>query len=94
MTLVSHHCAIWVMGGTFVFCRLECGSDVGCKHLLSPLLRREAPGPSTTQAARLIGIYHSQVAFGQSRVVWIRLIMPNGRSIELERHRVQTPWLF
>jgi len=37
--------------------------------------------------ARLIGIYDSQVAFGQSRMllVWTRLIMPNGRSIVLER---------
>lgn len=33
------------------------------------------------QGARLIGIYDSQVAFGQSRVVlvWTRLIMPSGR---------------
>lgn len=39
------------------------------------------------QGARVIGIYDSQVAFGQSRVllVWTRLIMPNGRSIVLER---------
>ena len=39
------------------------------------------------QGARLIGTYDSQVAFGQSRVllVWTRLIMPNGRSIALER---------
>jgi len=39
------------------------------------------------QGARLIGTYDSQVTFGQSRVllVWIRLIMPNGRSIVLER---------
>jgi type IV secretion system protein VirB10 len=39
------------------------------------------------QGARLIGVYDSQVAFGQSRVllVWSRLIMPNGRSIVLER---------
>ncbi|MBR1177044.1 TrbI/VirB10 family protein [Bradyrhizobium sp. KB893862 SZCCT0404] len=39
------------------------------------------------QGARLIGIYDSQVTFGQSRVllVWTRLIMPNGRSIILER---------
>ncbi|MBB4381761.1 TrbI/VirB10 family protein [Bradyrhizobium sp. SBR1B] len=39
------------------------------------------------QGARLIGIYDSQVSFGQSRVllVWTRLIMPNGRSIVLER---------
>ncbi|GIQ75458.1 TrbI/VirB10 family protein [Bradyrhizobium sp. RD5-C2] len=39
------------------------------------------------QGARLIGIYDSQVTFGQSRVllVWTRLIMPNGRSIVLER---------
>ncbi|MGA7803343.1 TrbI/VirB10 family protein [Bradyrhizobium sp.] len=39
------------------------------------------------QGTRLIGIYDSQVAFGQSRVllVWTRLIMPSGRSIVLER---------
>jgi type IV secretion system protein TrbI len=39
------------------------------------------------QGARLIGVYDSQVAFGQSRVLlaWTRLIMPNGRSIVLER---------
>lgn len=39
------------------------------------------------QGARLIGVYDSQVAFGQNRVllVWTRLIMPNGRSIVLER---------
>ena len=39
------------------------------------------------QGARLIGVYDSQVAFGQSRVllVWTRLIMPTGRSIVLER---------
>jgi type IV secretory pathway VirB10-like protein len=39
------------------------------------------------QGTRLIGIYDSQVAFGQSRVllVWTRLIMPNGRSIVIER---------
>jgi len=41
------------------------------------------------QGARLIGSYDSQVAFGQSRVllVWTRLIMPNGRSIVLERQQ-------
>lgn len=41
------------------------------------------------QGARLIGVYDSQVAFGQSRVllVWNRLIMPNGRSIVLERQQ-------
>jgi type IV secretory pathway VirB10-like protein len=39
------------------------------------------------QGSRLIGIYDSQVAFGQSRVllVWTRLIMPNGRGLVLER---------
>src|SRR5260221_8731030 len=39
------------------------------------------------QGTRLIGMYDSQVSFGQSRVllVWTRLIMPNGRSIVLER---------
>lgn len=42
---------------------------------------------SLPQGARLVGIYNSQITFGQSRVllVWTRLIMPNGRSIVLER---------
>jgi hypothetical protein len=42
---------------------------------------------SIPQGTRLIGVYDSQVAAGQSRVllVWTRLIMPNGRSIVLER---------
>lgn len=42
-----------------------------------------------SQGARLIGAYDSQVAFGQSRVllVWTRLIMPDGRSIVLERQQ-------
>jgi type IV secretion system protein VirB10 len=39
------------------------------------------------QGARLLGQYDAQVSFGQSRalLVWTRLIMPNGRSIVLER---------
>lgn len=39
------------------------------------------------QGSRLIGQYDAQVSFGQSRalLVWTRLIMPNGRSIMLER---------
>jgi type IV secretion system protein VirB10 len=39
------------------------------------------------QGAKLVGVYDSQIAFGQDRVllVWTRLIMPNGRSIVLER---------
>ncbi len=39
------------------------------------------------QGARLIGQYDAQIAFGQSRalLVWNRLIMPNGRSVVLER---------
>jgi type IV secretion system protein VirB10 len=39
------------------------------------------------QGARLIGQYDSQIAFGQSRVLlaWTRLLMPNGKSIVLER---------
>ena len=39
------------------------------------------------QGSKLIGIYDSQVSFGQSRVllVWTRLVFPNGRSIVLER---------
>jgi type IV secretory pathway VirB10-like protein len=39
------------------------------------------------QGARLIGQYDAQITFGQTRalLVWNRLIMPNGRSIVLER---------
>ncbi|MGI8840013.1 MAG: TrbI/VirB10 family protein [Caulobacteraceae bacterium] len=39
------------------------------------------------QGARLVGQYDAEVSFGQSRalLVWNRLIMPNGRSIVLER---------
>lgn len=39
------------------------------------------------QGARLIGQYDAQIAFGQSRalLVWNRVIMPNGKSIVLER---------
>ncbi len=39
------------------------------------------------QGARLIGQYDAQVSFGQSRalLIWNRLIMPNGKSIVLER---------
>jgi len=39
------------------------------------------------QGARLIGVYDSQISFGQSRLllVWTRLILPNGYSIVLER---------
>jgi hypothetical protein len=39
------------------------------------------------QSSKLIGTYDSQVPFGQNRLllVWTRLIVPNGRSIVLER---------
>jgi len=39
------------------------------------------------QGARLVGQYDAPVAFGQTRalLVWNRLIMPNGKSIVLER---------
>jgi type IV secretion system protein VirB10 len=39
------------------------------------------------QGARLIGIYDSGAAFGQSRVLlaWTRLILPDGRSLVLEK---------
>jgi type IV secretion system protein TrbI len=39
------------------------------------------------QGSKLIGVYDSQIAFGQDRIllVWTRLILPNGRSIVLER---------
>jgi len=41
------------------------------------------------QGARLIGQYDSQVAFGQKRVllVWNRIMLPNGKSIVLERQQ-------
>ena len=41
----------------------------------------------------MIGSYDSQIAIGQSRVllVWTRLIMPNGRSIVLERQQGTDP---
>lgn len=39
------------------------------------------------QGSKLIGVYDSQISFGQDRVllVWTQLLMPNGRSIVLER---------
>jgi type IV secretion system protein VirB10 len=39
------------------------------------------------QGAKLIGQYDAQVTYGQSRalLVWTRLVLPNGRSIVLER---------
>jgi type IV secretion system protein TrbI len=39
------------------------------------------------QGSRLLGEYDSRVAWGQSRLllVWTRLILPDGRSIVLER---------
>lgn len=39
------------------------------------------------QGARLLGEYDSRIASGQSRLllVWTRLILPDGRSISLER---------
>ena len=39
------------------------------------------------QGSRLIGEYDAQISFGQSRalLVWNRLILPNGKSIILER---------
>jgi type IV secretion system protein TrbI len=45
------------------------------------------------QGCKLIGVYDSQVSFGQSRVllVWTRMIFPNGRSIVLERQAGADP---
>lgn len=45
------------------------------------------------QGSRLIGEYDADVAFGQSRVllVWNRLILPDGRSIVLERQPAADP---
>lgn len=45
------------------------------------------------QGARLIGEYDADIAFGQSRVLlaWTRLILPDGRSILLERQPAADP---
>jgi type IV secretory pathway VirB10-like protein len=45
------------------------------------------------QGARLLGQYDAQITFGQSRalLVWNRLIMPDGRSIVLERQPAADP---
>jgi type IV secretion system protein VirB10 len=45
------------------------------------------------QGAKLIGTYDSQVAFGQNRLllVWTRLLLPNGRSVVLERQPAADP---
>ncbi len=45
------------------------------------------------QGARLIGDYDADVAFGQKRVLlaWNRLILPDGRSIVLERQPASDP---
>lgn len=45
------------------------------RHLLIP------------QGARLVGTYENRIAFGQSRVLlaWTRLILPDGRSLVLEK---------
>lgn len=50
----------------------------------------DSPGGSyllIPQGSKLVGAYDSQVSFGQNRLllVWTRLIMPNGRSVVLER---------
>jgi type IV secretion system protein TrbI len=46
-----------------------------------------------SQGSRLIGDYDADVAFGQSRVLlaWNRLILPDGRSIILERQPASDP---
>lgn len=45
------------------------------------------------QGSRLIGDYDADVAFGQSRVLlaWNRLVLPDGRSIVLERQPASDP---
>jgi len=45
------------------------------------------------QGSRLIGDYDADVAFGQSRILlaWNRLIIPDGRSIVLERQPASDP---
>jgi len=45
------------------------------------------------QGSKLIGLYQAQISFGQSRVllVWTRLILPNGKSIILDRQPATDP---
>jgi type IV secretion system protein VirB10 len=45
------------------------------------------------QGSRLIGDYDADIAFGQSRILltWNRLILPDGRSIVLERQPASDP---
>jgi Bacterial conjugation TrbI-like protein len=52
-----------------------------------------AKAPRVPQGSRLIGDYDADVAFGQSRVLlaWNRLILPDGRSIVLERQPASDP---
>lgn len=63
------------------------GHGRGSPNLCAAAERSDRQDLLRPQGARLIGVYDSQVTFGQSRVllVWTRLIMPNGRSIVLER---------
>jgi type IV secretion system protein TrbI len=65
---------------------IEAAVVAGSKHKQE---KRHGCHRFVPQGARLIGVYDSQVAFGQSRVllVWTRLIMPDGRSIVLERQQ-------
>jgi type IV secretion system protein TrbI len=50
-------------------------------------MQPDRKNPADPAGARLIGQYDAQVSFGQSRalLIWNRLIMPNGKSIVLER---------
>src|SRR5664279_3414696 len=71
----------------FRTCRCSTGSSPRSSRPTPRVSRQKVGSGSPSQGARLIGIYDSQVAFGQSRVllVWTRLIMPSGRSVVLER---------
>ena len=60
--------------------------------------RRSRPGTLESvllipQGSRLIGDYDADVAFGQSRILlaWNRLILPDGRSIVLDRQPAADP---
>ena len=62
--------------------------DRGGESVAHYAQERDDPAPVLgPQGSKLVGAYDSQVSFGQDRVllVWTRLIMPNGRSIVLER---------
>jgi Bacterial conjugation TrbI-like protein len=69
------------------WCRFPARSKRVSKASTACWLMDAPQDPLIPQGARLVGQYDAQISFGQTRalLVWNRLIMPNGRSIVLER---------